>query len=135
MAGYSKYHNSRTQLSESAVERPQWRCYDKGGMKIKTFSLIRYLEQALRQAEYASDEDGLVVASVVGAAGFYSQGTSVEEARENLRDVIEGNVLLALQLGLPIPEIEGIEITERNVGRSRREYGKAHASKTARNRA
>lgn len=104
-------------------------------MKVRVFSLIRYLDHAVKLAEYTSDADGLVVARVAGAAGFFSQGESVEEARENLRDAIEGNVLLALQLGLPIPAIAGIEITERNLAGSKCKNGKAHASKTARSRA
>lgn len=47
-----------------------------------------------------------------GASGFFAQGDSFEEARTNLQDVIEGNVILALQLGMDIPEIEGSEIKE-----------------------
>jgi len=40
---------------------------------------------------------------------------SYEEARANLQDVIEGNVMLALQLGLEIPQIEGVEIKENGI--------------------
>jgi len=46
------------------------------------------------------------------SSGFYAQGDSFEKARANLQDVIEGNVLLALQLGFEIPHIEGVEIKE-----------------------
>lgn len=95
-------------------------------MKVKVFSLARYVEEALKRAEYSRDENGIVIAKVPKASGFFAQGDSFEEARENLRDVIEGNVLLALQLGLEIPRIEGIEIKERQIASSR--YGKAHAS-------
>lgn len=35
-----------------------------------------------------------------------------DEARENLREVIEGNILLALQVGLEIPRLEGVAIEE-----------------------
>lgn len=107
----------------------------KFDMRVKTFSLIRYLEHALRKAEYSSDEDGLIVARVEGAAGFFAQGDNVEDARENLRDVIEGNVLLALQLGLPIPDIDGVEITERTIRAPRQKNGKANAAQTTRSRA
>lgn len=79
-------------------------------MKVRIFSLTRYLDNALRRAEYTSDADGCVVARVAGAAGFFSQGASFEEARENLRDAIEGNVLLALQLELPIPMHQGRDV-------------------------
>jgi predicted RNase H-like HicB family nuclease len=49
-----------------------------------------------------------------GAAGFFAEGDTFEEARANLRDVIEGNVMLALQLGWSIPTIQGIIIEEQD---------------------
>jgi predicted RNase H-like HicB family nuclease len=83
--------------------------------KIKTFSLQRYVQEALHKAEYYKDENGVVVAKVPGAQGFFAQGDSFDEARENLREVIEGNILLALQVGLEIPRLEGITIEEKDV--------------------
>jgi predicted RNase H-like HicB family nuclease len=83
--------------------------------KVRLFTLSRYVEAALQQAEYSRDENGVVIAQVPGASGFFSQGDTFEEARENLREVIEGNVLLALQLGLDIPVIEGVTIEEKDV--------------------
>jgi predicted RNase H-like HicB family nuclease len=80
--------------------------------KAKSFSLSAYIEQALRMAEYEKDENGVVVASVPNIPGFYSQGENFEEARNNLRDAIEGNLLVALQLGFEIPEIAGVEMRE-----------------------
>ncbi len=50
---------------------------------------------------------GVVVAEVPGADGFYAQGETFEEARENLRDVIEGDVILALELDWAIPNCQG----------------------------
>jgi predicted RNase H-like HicB family nuclease len=82
--------------------------------KLRFFSLLHYLEAALALAEYERNENGVVIAQVVGAAGFFAQGDTFEEARLNLRDVIEGNVLLALQLGFAIPSIRGIIIEERD---------------------
>lgn len=84
--------------------------------KVRMFSLTRYIEAALRLAEYSRDENGMVIAEVPGASGFFAQGDSVEDARENLRDVIEGNVLLALQLGFDIPAIAGTVIEEQDAG-------------------
>jgi predicted RNase H-like HicB family nuclease len=83
--------------------------------KVKIFTLSRYVEKALKLAEYKFDENGVVIANVPGASGFYAQGDSFEEARENLKDVIEGNVLLALQLGWDIPILKGLTIEERDV--------------------
>lgn len=80
--------------------------------KVKVFSLGKYLDAALKLAVYEKDETGVIVAAVPGASGFFTQGESYEEARENLKDAIEGNVLLALQLGWDIPHISGVDISE-----------------------
>ena len=82
--------------------------------KIRSFSLLRYVEAALRQADYERDENGVIIAQVSGASGYFAQGETFEEARLNLRDAIEGNVLLALQLGFSIPPMQGVEIEEQN---------------------
>jgi len=76
------------------------------------FSITEYVEKALRKAEYYRDKNGVVIAKVPDASGFFAQGDNFEEARDHLREVIEGNVILALQLGIPIPHIEGVKITE-----------------------
>lgn len=81
--------------------------------KAKIFSLARYIEKALEKTEYYKDEKGVVIARVPGASGFFAQGDNFEAARDNLHDVIEGNVLLALQLGLEIPKVEGVEMKEK----------------------
>jgi predicted RNase H-like HicB family nuclease len=78
----------------------------------RVFSISDYTGKALQRAEYNRDENGVVIGRVPGAQGFYAQGDNFEEARTNLREVIEGNVVLALQLGLPIPEIENVRRTE-----------------------
>ena len=80
--------------------------------KIKTFSLHHYVEEAMHKAEYYKDENGVAVAKVPGAQGFFAEGDSFDEASENLREVIEGNILLALQVGLEIPRLEGVAIAE-----------------------
>ncbi len=81
-------------------------------MKVKVFSITRYVEEALKKAKYKQDENGVVVAKVPGISGFFSQGGTFEEARENLKDAIEGNILLLLQLGQKIPPIKGVRIKE-----------------------
>lgn len=72
--------------------------------KTKSFSLSAYVEQALKLAEYEKDENGTIVAYVPNVSGFFSQGDNFEEARDNLRDAIEGNLVVALQLGFEIPQ-------------------------------
>ena len=83
--------------------------------RIKVFSLSHYIDAALKHAEYERDENGMVVATVPGGTGFFAEGETYEEARSNLEDVIEGNVILALQLGWDIPAISGVDIREEDV--------------------
>jgi len=78
--------------------------------QVVMFSISQYVQAALKHARYEVDEDNVVIAHVPGASGFFSQGDTFEAARENLRDAIEGNVVLALQLGLPIPPMEEVVI-------------------------
>ena len=80
--------------------------------KAQFFSFSAYLERALQLAEYHKDENGVVVAQVPNFPVFFSQGENFEEARENLKDAIEGNLVLALQFGFDIPRIEGVEMKE-----------------------
>ncbi|RIK81343.1 hypothetical protein DCC62_02335 [candidate division KSB1 bacterium] len=78
--------------------------YKVNNKRIKSFSLLAYVEQALKLAEYEKDENGIIVAHVPNVSGFFSQGDNFEEARDNLRDAIEGNLVVALQLGFEIPQ-------------------------------
>lgn len=80
--------------------------------KAKYFMLSEYIKQALKKAQYEKDENSVVIAKIPGCSVFFAQGDTFEEARTNLQDVIEGNVILALQLGFEIPEIEDVEIKE-----------------------
>jgi len=78
--------------------------------KVRIFSLLGYVEAALNLAEYHPDNHGIFIGTVPECPGFFAQGNTRNEAEKNLRDVIEGNLLLGLQLGFEIPPITGITI-------------------------
>ena len=77
---------------------------------IRIFPLLGYVEEALKRAEYHPDDQRVFIGKVPECPGFFAQGNTRKEAEQNLRDVIEGNLLLALQLGFEIPPIKGITI-------------------------
>ena len=77
---------------------------------VRIFPLLGYVEEALKRAEYHPDDQGVFIGKVPECPGFFAQGNTRKEAEQNLRDVIEGNLLLALQLGFEIPPIKGITI-------------------------
>ena len=58
--------------------------------------LHRYIHFLLSKAIYEADENGLIVGRVPWYQGFYSQWSNFEDARENLRDAIEGVMTIKL---------------------------------------
>ncbi|MCL4504812.1 MAG: hypothetical protein M1434_04460 [Chloroflexi bacterium] len=50
--------------------------------KVKILSISHYVQSALKLAHYAADENGVIIAFVPGASGFFSQGINFEEARD-----------------------------------------------------
>jgi predicted RNase H-like HicB family nuclease len=75
---------------------------------VRIFPLLGYVEEALKRAEYYPDDQGVFIGKVPECPGFFAQGNTRKTTEQNLRDVIEGNLLLALQLGFEIPPIKGI---------------------------
>jgi predicted RNase H-like HicB family nuclease len=70
--------------------------------------ITEYINKALEMATYSQDENGVIIAEVKELKGFFSQGDTFEEARENLKDAIEGNIIIALKMGFKIPKIATI---------------------------
>ncbi len=73
-------------------------------IRLQSLCLAKYIDAALEIAEYEPDE-GMIVARVPGLQGAFTQGEDYEDAKEMLADAIEGNVLIALQMGWEIPPI------------------------------
>jgi len=48
-------------------------------------------------------------------SGVYANTTSLEECREELREVLEEWILFRVHRHLPLPVIDGIELTTPNV--------------------
>lgn len=59
----------------------------------------KYIESILNQAVYEKDENWIIIAKVPWCAGYYTQGDTFEEARENLVDVIEIMLLDSIRSG------------------------------------
>jgi len=66
--------------------------------------ICQYLEAALERAHYEIiDDEEPYYGEVSELPGVWASGTSLEECRKNLAEVIEGWVLLRLARGLDIP--------------------------------
>jgi len=73
----------------------------------------RYLDEALRRAEYDKLEDGSFVAEVAGLQGVLASADTLEACRDQLAEVVEEWILVRVARGLAIPKLGGIEIRVR----------------------
>jgi predicted RNase H-like HicB family nuclease len=58
--------------------------------------LTKYIEAAMRRAEYEKLEDGTYYGEIPGFEGVLGNAQSLEECREDLRDALEGWLILGL---------------------------------------
>lgn len=75
--------------------------------------IIEYIEAALSRAKYEiiNDEEPYY-GEVPELKGVWATGKTLEECRENLREVIDGWIVVRLRKNLPIPPIGGHTIEE-----------------------
>ncbi len=68
--------------------------------------LIEYIEEALNRAHYEIIEDEEpFYGEVKELPGVWASGATLEECRKNLKDTIEGWILLSIKKELPIPKL------------------------------
>jgi predicted RNase H-like HicB family nuclease len=78
--------------------------------------LSRYIEAAMRRARYEILPDGEgFYGSIEDLQGVWANAPTLEGCRDELREVLEEWIVLGLRLGHPIPAIEGIELSVREV--------------------
>ncbi|MBA2680469.1 MAG: type II toxin-antitoxin system HicB family antitoxin [Ktedonobacteraceae bacterium] len=73
--------------------------------------LVRYMQGALRQATFTQIEDGTFIGEIPGFEGVWSNATTMDGARAELADVLEGWILLGLRMGHELPVVDGISLT------------------------
>ena len=75
--------------------------------------LTEYIEEALRRARYELiDDEEPYYGEVSELKGVWANGKTLEECRENLKEVIEGWILISLKKDLPVPSLGAREIKE-----------------------
>jgi predicted RNase H-like HicB family nuclease len=75
--------------------------------------LVEYIEEALKKAHYEIiDDEEPYYGEVRELKGVWASGKTLEECRNNLKDVIEGWILLSIKREIPIPKLGEIEIKE-----------------------
>lgn len=75
--------------------------------------IIEYIEAALSKAKYEIiDDEEPYFGEVPGLKGVWATGKTLEQCRDNLREVIDGWIIVRLRKNLPIPSIGGRTIEE-----------------------
>jgi len=65
----------------------------------------------MKRAKYEIlPEDKGYYGEIPGFQGVYANSDTLERCREELREVLEGWVMLSLAKGLPMPVVDGIDI-------------------------
>ncbi|MBM4037908.1 MAG: type II toxin-antitoxin system HicB family antitoxin [Planctomycetes bacterium] len=68
--------------------------------------LLEYVQAALRHAKYRIfGEDGSYYGEIPECNGVWANAATLEECREELREVLEGWVILGIRKNLPPPVI------------------------------
>jgi predicted RNase H-like HicB family nuclease len=78
--------------------------------------LTNYIRGAMRQAKYEilSDE-GTFYGEIPGFDGVYANADTLEACREELEEVLEEWILFRISKNLPLPKVDGIELTIKEV--------------------
>ena len=75
--------------------------------------VIEYIEEALKRAHYEIiDDEQPYYGEVRELKGVWATGKTLEECRKNLKDVIEGWILVSVKQGINIPVLGNIQINE-----------------------
>ncbi len=75
--------------------------------------LTEYIEEALRRARYEIiDDEEPYYGEIEELKGVWASGKNLEECRNNLKEVIEGWLLLSIKKEIPIPKLGDFEIKE-----------------------
>ncbi|MBS1253901.1 MAG: hypothetical protein MAG451_02955 [Anaerolineales bacterium] len=73
--------------------------------------LTEYIHAAMRQAKYEILSDGMFYGEIPGFQGVYANAETLEACREQLQNVLEGWIVLGLQLGHSLPVADGIGLS------------------------
>ena len=72
----------------------------------------KYLDTAMRHAQIEQIEDGTYFGSIPGFQGVWSNAPDEDAARQELREVLEGWILLQIADHTPLPHIDGLDLEQ-----------------------
>ncbi len=75
--------------------------------------LVEYIEEAMNLAHYEIIEDEEpFYGEIPQLRGIWSTGKTLEECRRNLRESLEGWIIISLNKNIELPKLKDINITE-----------------------
>lgn len=78
--------------------------------------LTDYIRAAMRHARYeVLPDDGTYYGEIDGFQGVWANAAILEDCRQELQEVLEEWMLFRLANGLPLPIVDGIELTAPHV--------------------
>ncbi|WP_233423073.1 MULTISPECIES: type II toxin-antitoxin system HicB family antitoxin [Planktothrix] len=85
--------------------------------KSKTLVMLtKYLQAALHKAKYKIlTDDGTFFGEIPGFQGLWANADALETCREELAEVLEDWILLRISQNLPLPVVDGIELSIKEV--------------------
>jgi len=72
--------------------------------------LTFYIQAAMRKAQYDILGDGTYYGEIPGFSGIFANANTLESCREQLQEILEGWILLGLQLGHHLSEVDSIKL-------------------------
>jgi len=77
--------------------------------------LTKYLAAAMKHARYEIlTDDDTYYGEIPECQGVYANAATLEDCRSELAQVLEDWLLLRIHKNLPLPKIDGIELTIKN---------------------
>ena len=78
--------------------------------------LTNYIRAAMRRARYEIlRDDGTFYGEIPGFNGVYANAETLEACREELEEVLEEWILLRVSRNLPLPEVDGLGLSIKEV--------------------
>ncbi len=78
--------------------------------------LTRYIRAAMQKARYEIlPDDNTFYGEIPGFQGIYANASTLEACRDELEEALEEWILLRISRNLPLPVVDGIELTIKEV--------------------
>ena len=74
--------------------------------------LTAYIEAAMHRAKYSIlEDDGTFIGTIPECEGIWANADTLEACRNELQEVLEEWITLGLQMGHPLPVIDGVDLS------------------------